>query len=145
MRPLLLLAATALALGWIRLPFYGAILWAVIIAALLVPGYRRLLLHLKPRRNHIWLPVAAYFFSSGQAGQGLALAADGIFVIGLVDKLLRPVLVGKDAGMPDYLVMITTLGGMAVFGINGCTIGPTIAALFMAVWQLSMAAPPRAA
>ena len=115
----------------------GALLWAVVMA----------LLSLLPLigAGLVWLPVAAYFFIAGQPGQGLALAAYGIFVIGLVDNLLRPVLVGKDAGMPDYVVMITTLGGMAVFGINGFIIGPTIAALFMAVWHLSMAAPTRAA
>ncbi len=115
----------------------GALLWAVVMAFLsLLPLIGAGL---------VWLPVAAYCFIAGQPGQGLALAAYGLFVIGLVDNLLRPVLVGKDAGMPDYVVMITTLGGMAVFGINGFIIGPTIAAMFMAVWQLSMAAPPRAA
>jgi predicted PurR-regulated permease PerM len=75
--------------------------------------------------------------------QALALVAYGIFVIGLADNLLRPMLVGKDAGMPDYVVMITTLGGMAVFGINGFIIGPTIAAMFIAVWHLPVAAPSR--
>ena len=68
--------------------------------------------------------------------QGVALAAYGVLVIGLVDNLLRPVLVGKDTRMPDYVVMITTLGGMAVFGINGFVIGPAIAAMFMAVWHI---------
>ena len=53
-------------------------------------------------------------------------------------------LVGKDARMPDYVVMITTLGGLVVFGINGFIIGPTIAGLFIAVWHLSMLAPARA-
>mgnify|MGYP002138135546 CR=1 FL=1 len=60
------------------------------------------------------------------------------------DPLLRPMLVGKGAGMPDYVVMITTLGGLSVFGINGVVIGPTIAAMFIAVWHLSITAPPRA-
>jgi predicted PurR-regulated permease PerM len=47
------------------------------------------------------------------------LVAHGIFAIGLANNLLRPMLVGKDARMPDYVVMITTLGGMATFGNNG--------------------------
>jgi predicted PurR-regulated permease PerM len=59
-----------------------------------------------------------------------------MLVIGLIDNLLRPVLVGKDTGLPDYLVMITTLGGMAVFGLNGFVLGPVIAAICIAVWQL---------
>jgi len=57
-------------------------------------------------------------------------------VIGLVDNILRPVLVGKDTQMPDYIVLMSTIGGMAIFGINGFVIGPVIAALFMAAWSL---------
>ena len=69
----------------------------------------------------------------------------GVLVIGLVDNLLRPMLVGKDVRMPDYVVMITTLGGMAVFGIHGFVIGPTVAAMFMAVWQIYVRAPEQGA
>jgi predicted PurR-regulated permease PerM len=69
----------------------------------------------------------------------------GVFVIGLADNVLRPILVGKGAGMPDYVVMITTLGGLAVFGINGFIIGPTIAAMFIAVWHVWITAPQRSA
>jgi predicted PurR-regulated permease PerM len=65
-------------------------------------------------------------------------------VIGLVDNLLRPVLVGKDTRMPDYVVMITTLGGMAVFGINGFVMGPLIAAMFIAVWHIYVLVRPGA-
>jgi predicted PurR-regulated permease PerM len=112
----------------------GALLWAVVMAFLsLLPMIGAGL---------VWLPVAAFLVITGQPWQGLALVAYGVFVIGLADNLLRPMLVGKDAGMPDYVVMITTLGGMAVFGINGFIIGPTIAAMFIAVWHLSMTAPP---
>ena len=57
-------------------------------------------------------------------------------VIGLVDNILRPLLVGKDTQMPDYIVLMSTIGGMALFGINGFVIGPVIAALFMAAWDL---------
>jgi len=60
----------------------------------------------------------------------------GVFVIGLVDNVLRPILVGKDTRMPDYLILISTLGGMAVFGLNGFVIGPMVAALFMSTWAL---------
>ena len=113
----------------------GALLWAVVMAFLsLLPMIGAAL---------VWLPVAAYFFITGSVWQALGLVAYGLFVIGLADNLLRPMLVGKDAGMPDYVVMITTLGGMAVFGINGFIIGPTIAAMFIAVWHLSITAPSR--
>jgi predicted PurR-regulated permease PerM len=113
----------------------GALLWAVVMAFLsLLPMIGAGL---------VWLPAAAYLFITGSVWQALALVAYGVFVIGLADNLLRPMLVGKDAGMPDYVVMITTLGGMAVFGINGFIIGPTIAAMFIAVWHLSITAPAR--
>jgi predicted PurR-regulated permease PerM len=59
-----------------------------------------------------------------------------VVVIGLVDNVLRPILVGKDTKMPDWVVLISTLGGMALFGINGFVIGPLVAALFMASWDL---------
>jgi hypothetical protein len=53
-----------------------------------------------------------------------------------VDNILRPLLVGKDTKMPDYLILITTIGGMEIYGINGFVIGPLIAALFIACWNL---------
>ncbi len=114
----------------------AALLWAVVMAFLsLVPMIGAGL---------VWFPVAVYFLVTGQTWQSLALVAYGVLVIGLADNLLRPMLVGKDAGLPDYVVMITTLGGMAVFGINGFIIGPTIAAMFIAVWHLWIDGPARA-
>jgi predicted PurR-regulated permease PerM len=111
----------------------GALLWAFVMAFLsLLPLIGAAL---------VWFPVAVYFAVTGQPGQGVALVAYGVFVIGLADNLLRPMLVGKGARLPDYVVMVTTLGGMAVFGINGFVIGPTIAAMFIAVWQLSITTP----
>ena len=83
------------------------------------------------------LPVALYFLAVGAWENALALAAWGVCVIALVDNLLRPMLVGKDTQMPDYVVMLTTLGGIAVFGVNGFVIGPTVAAMFIAVWHLA--------
>ena len=53
-----------------------------------------------------------------------------------MDNILRPLLVGKDTKMPDYLILIATLGGMEIYGINGFVIGPLIAALFIACWNL---------
>ncbi len=127
----LLVAAVQGALGglafWI-LDVNGALLWAVLMAFLsLLPAVGAGL---------VWLPVATYFFVTGELWQGAALVAYGVLVIGLVDNVLRPVLVGKDTRMPDYVVMITTLGGMAVFGINGFVLGPAIAAMFIAVWHI---------
>jgi predicted PurR-regulated permease PerM len=127
----LLVAAVQGALGGLAFWFLdvgGALLWAVLMAFLsLLPAIGAGL---------VWLPVAAWFLLSGAVWQGLGLIAYGVLVIGLVDNLLRPILVGKDTGMPDYVVMLTTLGGMAVFGLNGFVLGPVIAAMFIAVWHI---------
>ncbi|WP_332745719.1 AI-2E family transporter [Hydrogenophaga sp.] len=112
----------------------GVLLWSVLMAALsLLPAVGAGL---------VWLPVALYLFAMGQVWQGTALVAYGVFVIGLADNVLRPLLVGKDTGMPDYLVLITTLGGIAVMGINGFVIGPTIAAMFVAIWHIQTTTRP---
>lgn len=106
----------------------GALLFAVLMAFLsLLPAVGAGL---------VWLPVALWLCLTGAVWQGMALIAWGVLVIGLVDNLLRPILVGKDTLMPDYVVMITTLGGMAVFGIKGFVMGPLIAAMFIAVWHI---------
>ena len=127
----LLVAAIQGMLGGIAFWFLGvsgALLWAVLMAFLsLLPAVGAGL---------VWLPVALFFLMTGAAWKGLALIAYGVLVIGLVDNLLRPMLVGKDTRMPDYLVMISTLGGMAVFGINGFVLGPAIAAMFIATWHI---------
>ncbi|KPX07570.1 AI-2E family transporter [Pseudomonas syringae] len=99
----------------------SALLWAVIMAFLsLLPAVGA---------GIVWAPVAVYFLLSGMIWQGVVLGLFGVFVIGLVDNVLRPILVGKDTKMPDYLILISTLGGMSVFGLNGFVIGPLVAAL----------------
>ena len=109
----------------------GALLWAALMAFLsLLPSIGAGL---------VWVPVALYFFVTGAIWQAVALCAWGVLVIGLIDNLLRPILVGKDTRLPDYVVMITTLGGMVVFGINGFVIGPAIAAMFLAFWHIHIA------
>ncbi|MEZ0306841.1 MAG: AI-2E family transporter, partial [Ramlibacter sp.] len=81
-------------------------------------------------------PVAAYLLSIGAVWQSVAMAAWGVLVIGLVDNVLRPILVGKETRLPDYLVLVSTLGGLAAFGLNGFVIGPVIAAIFLATWEI---------
>ncbi len=110
------------------LDIQGAVLWGVLMAFLsLLPAVGAGL---------IWVPVAVYFFATGALWQAATLTAFGVVVIGLVDNILRPILVGKDTKMPDYVVLISTLGGISIFGLSGFVIGPVIAALFMATWDL---------
>jgi predicted PurR-regulated permease PerM len=129
----LLVAALQGGLGGLAFAFLGvdgAVLWGVLMGFLsLVPAVGAAL---------VWLPVAAHLLLTGSTGAAIALTAWGVLVIGLVDNLLRPLLVGRETHMPDYMVLITTLGGIAAFGINGFVIGPAIASLFMAVWHIHL-------
>jgi predicted PurR-regulated permease PerM len=119
------------ALGGLIFWFLGIsapLLWAVVMAVFsLLPAIGAGL---------IWIPVAVYLLVTGALWQGIVLVAFGALIIGLVDNFLRPILVGKDTKMPDYVVLISTLGGIATFGLNGFVIGPVIAAMFIAAWDI---------
>ena len=105
----------------------GALLWGVVMGFLsLIPAIGT---------GIIWVPMAIYLFATGASGKGVILVVCGVFLIGMVDNVLRPILVGKDTRMPDYVVLISTLGGISVMGINGFIVGPVIAALFIAAWD----------
>jgi len=106
----------------------GALLWGVAM------GFFSLLPAIGT--GIIWVPVSLYLLATGDVWQGLFLAFCGIFVIGLIDNILRPILVGHDTRMPDYIVFITTLGGLELFGFNGIIVGPMIAALFLTIWEV---------
>ncbi|MDB5793779.1 MAG: family transporter [Noviherbaspirillum sp.] len=127
----IVVAASQGALGgimfWI-LGIQGAVLWGVLMAFLsLLPAIGAAI---------VWAPVAIYFLVTGAIWQGVTLILFGVLVIGLVDNILRPILVGKDTQMPDYVVLISTIGGMALFGLNGFVIGPVVAALFISAWDI---------
>ena len=110
------------------LGIHGAVLWGVVMSVLsLLPAVGAAL---------VWAPVAIYLIATGSMIEGLGLAAWGAGVMGMVDNLLRPILVGKETKLPDYLVLLSTIGGLSIFGVNGFLIGPAIAALFVATWAL---------
>lgn len=117
------------ALGGVALWFYGiqgAILWGTIMAVLsLLPAVGASL---------VWGPVAIYFLVTGMYWQGITLILFGALVIGMIDNVLRPILVGKDTKLPDWLILLSTLGGISVFGINGFVLGPLFAAMFITIW-----------
>ena len=84
----------------------------------------------------IWLPAALVLLVEGRWGAAIVTAAVGAGVIGSVDNFVRPILVGKDIKMHDLLVLLSTLGGLGIFGLPGLIIGPIIAALFLAIWNI---------
>ncbi len=116
----------------------GLAFWVLGIQAAALWGALMALLALLPAVGPalVWLPVAVYLAAAGMVWRGIGLALFGILVIGLVDNVLRPMLVGRDTRMPDYVVLVSTLGGLAVFGLNGFIIGPVIAAMFISVWDI---------
>jgi predicted PurR-regulated permease PerM len=104
------------------------LLWSVLMALLsLLPAVGAAV---------VWIPVAGYFLLTGAIWQGVLLTLFGVLVIGLVDNVLRPILVGRDTQMPDYMILVSTLGGLTLFGLNGFVIGPLIAALFLSCWGI---------
>lgn len=106
----------------------GALLWAVVLSFLsLVPVIGTGLL---------WVPVAIYLLATGAVVKALILIFCFLFVIGTMDNVLRPILVGRETRMPDYMVLISTLGGIELFGFSGLVVGPVIAALFISVWEI---------
>jgi len=116
----------------------GLIFWALGLHAPVLWGVVMGLLALLPAvgAGLVWVPAAVYLLATGSILQGVVLLVFGALVIGLVDNILRPVLVGKDTKMPDYVVLISTLGGIATLGLNGFIIGPVIAAMFIAAWAI---------
>jgi predicted PurR-regulated permease PerM len=107
----------------------GATMWGVIM----------ILLSLLPVGGSmfVWVPAAIILFASGSIVKGIILTLVGAFFIGIIDNLLRPRLVSRDTKMPDYLILLATLGGIAQFGLSGFIIGPVIAALFLTCWEIT--------
>jgi predicted PurR-regulated permease PerM len=73
---------------------------------------------------------------TGSMTKGIILVVGGVLVVGTADNVLRPLLVGRETRMPDYMVLLSTLGGLSVFGPAGFVAGPVLAALFLSVWDM---------
>lgn len=84
----------------------------------------------------VWAPASVILISSGRVGAGLGLALWGLVVVSTIDNFLRPRLIGRDTKMHDLLVLLSTFGGLAMFGLVGFIVGPIVAALFLTVWDL---------
>jgi len=107
----------------------GALIWGAVMALLsIIPAVGTVL---------VWLPIALFLFANGHNIEASLLIFSGIFIIGMIDNLLRPILIGKETKIPDYLILLTTIGGISIFGITGFIIGPIIASLFISIWSLS--------
>ncbi len=116
----------------------GVVFWALGIQGALLWGVLMGVFSLLPAIGSaiVWAPVSLYLFATGDIMSGVILIFCGAVVIGMVDNLLRPLLVGRDTRIPDYVVLISTLGGIELFGFNGIVIGPVIAAIFISTWNI---------
>jgi predicted PurR-regulated permease PerM len=115
-----------LAFGVAGIP--GAVFWGAVMTLLsVIPGIGTAL---------VWLPAGVFLLIDGRLGAGIGLIAFCALVVGSVDNLLRPRLVGRDTQMHELLILFGTLGGILLFGVLGFIVGPILAALFVTVWQL---------
>ena len=116
----------------------GLIFWALDISGAMLWGVGMAIVSLLPAVGAaiVWVPVALYLAAIGDMVSAAILTAFGVIVIGLADNILRPIFVGRDTKLPDYIVLLSTLGGIIMFGINGFVMGPLVAALFMAFWGI---------
>ena len=106
----------------------GAIFWGTVMTVLsIIPGVGGAL---------IWVPAAIVLIGTGEVWRGIALIAFCGLVVGSVDNLLRPRLVGKDIKMHELLIFFSTLGGLMLFGVTGFILGPILAALFVTAWEM---------
>ncbi|MDE0779402.1 MAG: AI-2E family transporter [Alphaproteobacteria bacterium] len=116
------------ALAFWVLGIEGAAFWGTMVLILsAIPGLGSAI---------VWVPAAVYLFTVDQFWPGMALSLWGVLVVGLVDNILRPRLVGEEAKIPDLLILLSILGGIAGFGVVGIVVGPILAAVFLTVLDI---------
>ena len=84
----------------------------------------------------VWGPVALYLLWVGTAGKALIMIIWGIGVVSMVDQFLRPWLIGQDVQIPILLLVLSVLGGLALYGILGLFVGPILVGLLMTAVQI---------
>jgi predicted PurR-regulated permease PerM len=115
-------------LGFWVAGIHGAVFWAVCMTvASVIPSVGTAI---------VWVPAVGYLFAMGRPLAAILLGAWCAVGVGTIDNFMRPWLVGKDTEMPDLLILLSTLGGIVLFGIAGFIIGPLIASMFVTVWEI---------
>jgi predicted PurR-regulated permease PerM len=106
----------------------NAVFWGAVMAVMsMIPNVGAAL---------VWIPAAVFLFIQGEQGAAIGLAAFCGLVVGSMDNLLRPILVGKDTKLHELMIFFSTLGGIFMFGFPGILIGPLIASLFVSIWEI---------
>ncbi len=112
--------------------------WIVGVPSVLLLGVIMAIASLLPALGPaiVWVPAAIYLLATGAIWEGIAVIVSGVALIGMADNVLRPILVGRDTGIPDWLILVTTLGGIAMMGLSGIVVGPLVCGLFLAGWSI---------
>lgn len=84
----------------------------------------------------VYIPVGLWLLLTGAMWQGAFVLVVGVVIISSADNVLRPILVGRDTGIPDWIILVTTLGGISFLGFSGIVLGPLVAGLFLASWSI---------
>jgi len=84
----------------------------------------------------IWGPGSVFLLLSGSYAKGIGLFLFGVFVISMVDNILRPLIIGSRTKMPTILILFSVLGGIKLFGMIGFVMGPLIMAAFISVFEI---------
>ncbi len=103
--------------------FWGAIMSIISVVPVLGPPL-------------VWIPAAIYLAATGQYPQAIGLSLFCSLVVGQIDNIIRPILVGRDTQMHELLIFFGTMGGIGLFGLFGFIVGPIIAALFTTLWEM---------
>ena len=127
-----------LIIGLIQGTMGGILFWAVGINSAIVWGVIMILAAMIPGIGCaiIWAPAAIIMLATSHIWQGIVIITVGTLVISSIDNILRPLLVGKDTQMHPLLIFLSTIGGIAVFGVSGFVIGPIITALMSTLWEI---------
>ncbi len=113
------------ALSFVIAGIDGALFWGAVAAlASLIPSVGCAL---------VYVPAGALLLANGFHWQGIFVLAWGFLIVGTVDNILRPILVGKDTEISELTILISTLGGIGLFGLSGVILGPMIASLLITV------------
>ncbi len=123
-----ILQGVLIALAFLALGLDGPAFWGTVVLILsAIPGLGSAI---------VWVPAAVYLFAIDQVWSAVAMIVWGAMVVGLVDNILRPRMVGEEARIPDLLILLSILGGIAAFGVVGIVMGPILAAVFLTVLEI---------
>jgi len=108
----------------------GAVLWGAVMGLMALVPYLGTFV--------VWAPVAILLALSGEWGKAAILVAYGVCVIGTIDNLLYPALVGNRLKQHQVITFIAIIGGISVFGAAGIVLGPvvvTLAFTLLEIWR----------